>query len=245
VQVSRSVALLENGEFDELQISDANVRLYKNDTLIHSLTEKPNSPGVYIMETGIHDYDLGGTYELRVKADGYPPVNAFTVAPLSNDPIKIDFEEYGFSFDSDDYSSINITINDPIDIDNFYELSVLEVRNSGLQNTYRRYYFDYIDPIFEEGLNNVIISDASFNGEEKTFELLIERAIIDFNPEILDSMYVNYRVISKDQYLFQKTAEKNITSKDNPFSTPVQIYTNIENGLGIFTIANDQFLKVI
>ncbi len=44
--------------------------------------------------------------------------------------------------------------------------------------------------------------------------------------------------VTEDYYLYLKSYSSQIYFEDNPFSEPVQIYTNIENGAGLMGAYN-------
>jgi hypothetical protein len=47
-------------------------------------------------------------------------------------------------------------------------------------------------------------------------------------------MYVVLLSVSESYFRYLKATEFQENNEDNPFATPVQVYNNIENGLGIF-----------
>jgi len=108
---------------------------------------------------------------------------------------------------------------------------------------YREIDIDTFDPAAQEGISyaNLIVNDLSFDGESKTLPIIFNRQ----SSQAIDDLFVLWRVTSEDHYLFNKTARRQINTEENPFSTPVQIYSNIENGIGIFSIVNEQLIKVV
>lgn len=55
----------------------------------------------------------------------------------------------------------------------------------------------------------------------------------DFN-----TIYIEVKSITEDYYLYQKSVKDQAYSRNDPFAEPVPIYTNIQNGIGIFTAYN-------
>jgi len=48
--------------------------------------------------------------------------------------------------------------------------------------------------------------------------------------------------MSEDYYKYQKTYIKQVENKNNPFASVIEVYTNIENGVGIFAGYNRQMI---
>lgn len=46
--------------------------------------------------------------------------------------------------------------------------------------------------------------------------------------------------MSEDYYKYQRTYIKQIETKNNPFASVIEVYSNIENGVGIFAGHNRQ-----
>jgi len=248
VLVTESYGLLDNDNANSL-IFSATIKLFKNGSEVYELDPLPHAGQSYdfnyIMPQGIHDFEIGALYQLVVEAPGFPRAVANAIVPNDNDPLKVEFEEdAGSGFDDDGSSGLNVTFQDkPIQSD-FYELQALmRFENNG--NPYYEWgSTDSFDPATIYGLDNLLFADDSFDGVEKTIELLINEISLPQDQDDLDRLYLNWRVVSEDHYLFNRTAQSFIDNNENPFSSPIQVYSNFENGLGIFSIVNESFIKV-
>lgn len=157
------------------------------------------------------------------------------------------------------YAHIKLKIDDPADEQNYYRLVGF--------NDYGQTYFELDDPVFGEGTEQSIFdigsynqygvfSDELFNGlvKEINFSVWKNSSIVyDEYKERYpyfqydnQKYYVNLEQISKEMYLYLKTKTEAVSSINNPFSEPVQIYTNIRGGIGILGTFNklDSLIRI-
>jgi len=77
-----------------------------------------------------------------------------------------------------------------------------------------------------------VLRDELFNGTRRTFNIRLDNTI---RPGKLDLRWVS---ITNATYLYYRTLERYQYANEDPFAEPVQVYTNIEGGLGIWGGAN-------
>lgn len=242
IYVTHTVPLLSDDESEP--ISGAIITLYKGDDLVAVVPEvsDPSEAFNYTMPDGSITYEKGALYRIEVQAPGYPKATAEIKVPLDINLTKLLFDEDGISSDfGDERSEIQIQFNDPPRESNYYEVTaLLKSPNSG---QFQERNTESLDPATSEGIGyaSLIINDDSFDGEDKSIDFSIQKISTQTAD---DHLHFLWRVTSEDHYLYNKTARQQINFGDNPFSSPVQVYSNIENGIGIFTIVNDQYLKV-
>ena len=129
-----------------------------------------------------------------------------------------------------------------------------------------------VDNPFDNYRDELLFKDVSFNG--KTYELKLyvafednsaytnlftsplllqdetlfdEQGNVAFVPGDtidLSSMHVLLRTVSNAYYEYGFTRDLQASVEDNPFAQPVQVFDNIEGGLGIFTGYSQQEQKV-
>lgn len=155
--------------------------------------------------------------------------------------------------------TFDITFTDPPGEDNYYELTISSV--DSIKNYYYQYN-EFGDFIFDEFGNRIIDSisvevyknplwftatDAAAGGNGD------EGRSVMFNDFIFDGQ--DYKVnadfqdwdaklgkvyefqlvsLTKNGHLYRKSVEEYQNASGDPFAEPVRIYSNIENGLGIF-----------
>jgi len=75
-----------------------------------------------------------------------------------------------------------------------------------------------------------LFSDDFFNGQN--YQLKI--TIMDWDATLDKEYIIELLSLNKAGYLYRRSVEDYRNSKGDPFSEPVLIYSNIENGFGIF-----------
>ena len=79
----------------------------------------------------------------------------------------------------------------------------------------------------------MFLSDALFNGRDFEIKLKISKfSFYETDTVLLD---VSLEHIAEPYYLYAVSSNKYRRTSNNPFTEPVSVYTNVENGLGIFT----------
>lgn len=100
---------------------------------------------------------------------------------------------------------------------------------------YENIYFQTEDLIIEEWDNNggVVFSDRLIQGKEYSLKGTIYTGYRYWSADT-SSIYVNLHSITKDYFEYVSSLQKHYNAKGDPFSTPVVVHGNVENGLGIF-----------
>ncbi len=185
----------------------------------------------------------GNTYELEVK---YGSFNSRATASIPNLVTLYDFEfieDGGIDSEGEDRSRVEFSFDDPEDEENYYELTIY-MSNEG-DPTLPSYatYTDTNDPSGSRGYNyqSLLISDASFDGERKRFKALMYPTT---KEEVEGRLFVRWKVVSKEYFQYSKTLNIASELEDNPFATPVQIFTNFEGGIGIFSVYREKNYSV-
>ncbi len=152
-----------------------------------------------------------------------------------------------------------VTFDDPID-DNYYYLTATLVYGSDfflmdtvdMEKLWREEHYSSIwmtnlllDNMFYETIDGVtyypdsftafngyLLNDDEFNGQTKEFNFDIQEYNVEF--ESFYYVVVELMHISEEYYNYYNAIEKQRRSQTDIFSEPAQLYSNIENGLGIF-----------
>ena len=244
VKVSHTLGILDSTEFNE--INDATVQFYEEDILKSTFEEYDNS--WYRGE--ISDLKANTNYTLKVSSPTYgnvaitqqlPNQVAVTTATYEADAA---VDRYG-----DRGDEVTIQFQDPAGEQNYYAIDA--VATYRFENPDTSFIIDYsvyaspVDPLLED-LDQLYLTDASFDGEMYTTRISIElmETIIynDIISQPIEAITVRLTSISEDRYLFQKTLSAYQDNQDNPFAEPVVVHENIEGGSGIFTLSvTDKF----
>lgn len=243
-------------------IWDASIRFYENEVLIGQLEDQLDtlyasyqigidSLGNPIYDTYLIDIqrayflDLaaplqtGKTYKLLAEAPDFKP--AFATQELLPAPNVVSFDykpRAGVSLDGGSVDLFKLGIQDLAGEDNYYEIALyLDDAYDDIDTTrfwQQRYLEGSFTPGVEEGQGGSLLTrDDLFNGNLYN---------IDLTTWPIDTTNRDIRLvvksISRDKYLFSKSINAYWNAEGNPFAEPVIVPTNVENGLGIFSIEN-------
>ena len=158
-----------------------------------------------------------------------------------------------------DVEEVRITFDDPANERNYYEVEAYtyeaypeftydEEGNPVVIDTvvsYNPQYLNSDDPVFSGEEGDFLGDEGEIYGETLSFsdELLNGKTYtLRFDPgtnfgggQINRQLIVMLRSISEEQYRYFRSADLQYENDGNPFAEPVQVYSNVENGYGIFT----------
>jgi hypothetical protein len=230
--LSFSQSISENKNFTK--INNAIIELKKDGQLFGLMQN--SGDGIYIME---EKPTTGSQYDIRIRAEGYSELNASTIVPskpevsyqLKNPVV----HEPGYN----SYTSYTIVkdIMDKIGANRywFYRLGLSQTNKLGFTSRY-----DEVDSPIIDDFNKITdatdklgfhyeyylrINDTGMDGQILTFYDIAYKNEINFFMDV-DTHY--------DKYLKSSIKQKMNDGDNLLFNEPVQIYSNIENGLGIF-----------
>lgn len=249
VQVSRTRSVLE--EDGTVFILDADVEIYEGEEFLEELKLfEPAGMDPFYGTTDLRA-EAGRTYTIRAAAPGYPPVAAQSRIPA---PIEIQSlevsnltaRELAGSGETEYAYRVALGFQDPAEEMNYYHLrfyqQVLEYRNGESGDTLitggilRPIEFNRagdnnaVTTYFDGG---VLFEDAPFNGQFTTYAFQLRTAIVP-KYQLMGNMYAELRSVSEEYYLFHTSLSRQQESPGAPFSEPVIVFNNIENGRGIF-----------
>lgn len=239
--VSNSLSILDNADFTIAQ--DADVKLYKNGNLLGNLT----------LNQEIFKYQMilneslgteGATYKIEAVFGDYEPVSVEQTMPERVEIKEAKYQVEGaFDPTGEKVDEFSITFNDPSGEENYYLFRASTIEQyedwNGDTITYKNFiYLDSNDPIAEYSEKGLIFSDKAFDGNEYTIK--------GWNYgwwEQVEKFEMELVSISKDGYLYLRSLENYYNTEGNPFAQPATVYSNIQNGYGIFALgASDKVL---
>jgi hypothetical protein len=258
VRVSKSRNILDTNAIEHL--SDALVKLFVNGVFIQDLT----SSGDGFFTSGLFP-EINKEYAITVDYPGLRTVHTQCRIKEASPIMSIDtlreivINDWGYGeIDTTSNMKFDIRFNDNAATNDFYFLAI-----SSLQPIYEYIdtvpnitgyhqvseYFNTQDLVFRsntndfsiEGFHGKVFSDELFNGNSYTIqlELFLSSSGDIYAPEqnLLDStmFYVRLYSVNQDFFRFVNSYNLNQSSEYDPFSQPVQIFSNVENGLGLFT----------
>jgi hypothetical protein len=227
--------LLDNsGNFEA--VNNAVITLYEENNIKGTL--KLKSEGKYILN---HKPVSGKTYHIVAETTGYESIKAITTVP--EQPIILYSKDTTRIIESVNrpIMNINVGVMDKVG-NNFYWLYgtwILKGRKDGggcnpINAPYVDTFNRYIDSDSKYGFRHFLqirMTDEGYDGEQLTFTI----------PDMAGSG-INFQSFMHflnadehyDKYIKTTLIKRMSENDDLPFYEPVQIYSNIENGYGIF-----------
>ncbi|MCH2199826.1 MAG: DUF4249 domain-containing protein [Flavobacteriales bacterium] len=234
VNASKSSPMTSN--LPTIFLTDATIEMWRGNQYLGTLEHNEN--GNYLLDHVV----TPGNYRIQASAPGLKSVSAETSVPEATT-----FELGDISYNSpplnEDHSyydrKVEIIIHDPPE-DNFYLLTYVFVNDSYLD--YLTFYS--IDPNIERNSNDelhdsgALINDNGFNGQRYRLNAHV------FAPQLQqESSGFLFETINEDyaRYIRSYRAGDN----EGFFGEPVQYYTNVENGIGVFCGKNAQPVLIL
>ena len=186
------------------------------------------------------------TYRLEVDAPGYTSVSATNSIPTEVPIINVDTIS---TEDSEGNPVLQVTMNftDPVGVSNYYMLEmqyVLDYSQWGFEEEERgRLEITCNDPNIESvnsfsflgeenAYNYLLLKDDQFDGQNYTLRFYVinwaDFKEIDLTGEI------RLMNTSEEFFNYRKSYEVYENAINNPFSQPVQVFSNIVGGIGVF-----------
>ena len=203
----------------------------------------------------------GVTYSLHASAPGFDPAEARGRAPRS-----VSFEA---SVDTVRVSGSHVTLDvavsfdDPAGEANYYEIALVEhLRYVHDRDSMRAdyHFFSTSDPLLLEGSYDRVVADAgaptysraaqfndrAIDGTRHTIQMKTRVSSEMLEEERFQGLYVVLKTLSAKYYRYKKSRQPLEDAVDlaNPFQEPVQLYSNVEGGLGIFAGSNARAVRL-
>ncbi len=237
------------GTVTPASINNANVKLYENNILVDSFSFDIN--GGY--RCPFINYKPGSKYKITASAPSFASVETEDECPGNMDIVKSEFTKNAKTILVPDYGNVaqlydefKITFKNSIDKKDYYKIEV---------STNNNQWWTYIltnDIDIDKGENQDILSsgitvlygaftmtDINFNGKEKTLTFYAPSSATNQ----IDSLWnISISHLSENFYKFEKTRQLYNQNEGNPFAEPVQVFSNVKNGVGIFALKKDTVL---
>lgn len=243
-RVSKSNYILDDSPISP--INNAIVQIFDKDQLVTTLS--PNQiPGYYVSTDS--KPIANKEYQIRVSAPGFEAISGSATTKSSVEIISSKYTRRGIPSDYLTYDEVELVFED-IEGESYYEISVIAYQyNYGYDEWGEPYVIDSFptswhltsnDPSIEQDeidLSNAYFID--FLGDKRIFSLkfLVEK----FGT---DNLHIQLKHISKEYYQYRRTSNNARWNSGNPFSEPVQVFTNINKGYGIFAGYGSNMKKI-
>ncbi len=234
-------------EDNENIIANAKCLLYRNDTLIEQLQYVSN--GKYVSKI---IPKINNKYKIEISCKGFETVYAESYIPQKTKKIKYTIYPE-LTFDENGglgvyYANASIYIENNEKNNHFYELLL-----KSLPDIITISFYKSDDPIlldvgtlpYQPGI--LLFSDKLFNTQNKT---IFFRHSFPYSFEDTVMLIAENKILTEDYYNYLKSVilqTNNQGNSDDILSVgePIEIYTNIKNGYGIFSGVNYQYDTLI
>jgi len=227
-------------------LTDADVRISKEgsgEEIVLDYEQFAQRPVLYNAEIPNGFYQAGESYTFSAEHPSYPRAFVTEQFPEKVEINALVFEENGgVNEEGDARSRISVSFQDPPG-KQYYEIVVYEEDANPNNPKFRSTYSDSTDPSVSRGSlrHSNIIDDGLFEGENKTIAL---RVYPHTEQLAKKQLWVGLRTISESYYNFSKTKyARDEFGDDNPFQSPVQLYSNVNNGLGVVAFYVEEIEK--
>lgn len=256
--VGRSAGILESQPERERAVAEATVELLVGDRVIDEL-EFFQEERLYVWEKGA--LQAGESYSLRVSAPGFATIQATDAIPRLV-PTAIASYRINTSADSEsrisgDFS-IKLEIQDPPGETNYYQIRFFRSghRLGRDEEPFEESFYTVeesfstqdpsiiadndVDDFIEELSTAPFFKDTLFDGQTHVIELSG-----DYDAPEHSRFYIQVLYVSETYYEYLKSARLHNSTQDNPFAEPVSVYSNVENGYGIFAGYSSQTFELV
>ena len=256
VHVSSSRSVIDTASFKN--IDDAIVTIKDgNENIIETLNHVEN--GFYKGQTFPQENQ---TYILEINHTNYDNITASDSLPS---PITINSVDTSTMVDPINGNRLQISMNfdDPENTQNYYLIETysvneyLVIKNSDtteyeLDTT--KQFMVLTDEVFQNGgspwREQGLFNDLLFNGQNKTLELEIPNDSWSGSEDGYDWSYKTLTLrlylhnITLSYYYYRTSLELFQNATGNPFAQPVQVFSNVENGFGVFAGSQISFFDL-
>lgn len=236
IRLSNSLSLVDDGDLKP--IKEAVVKVYdESDNLV--ATPLHSKDGLFMAPE--FQPQLGTNYRVTAESAGYDNVEANDRVPNKVDIIKVDTQRVTVEAG---YSEMRLRVNfeDPENESNYYMIQVLNVYEVKIDTSTVEYYdnvwMNTTDPNVE-GANGVdgawgerlILTDKKIDGKKYEFVLNMDTWPFDYEE---GNVRLRLFSLSEAAYNYFVSLDQYQRTRDNPFATPVQVFSNVDKGFGIF-----------
>lgn len=206
--------------------------------------------GNYVSNGGVPQE--GDQYEIFISKEGYETARSLTYVPSNaKAPEMFNIEEID-NFDEKVYK-VSLKIQDDPNQQNYFVWELISSSEENAGAVFKgedadqlAYYLDRKLPKNQPKLGalTALSSDGAFSGEIYSQDIFIvpDKELVTDGPEQTEtqiSLYLKVKSVSQDLYKYHESFERHEESAD--YNT---IYSNVENGYGIFGSYNESVIKI-
>ena len=245
IQISRSNSILDtNLSFGFVSIGDAVVTILdQNNQFVETITGIPTGLfGDFFSYSykGKTKPMPGQSYTVQVAVKDEPNIKAINKVPTLVSITSVEIDSSRFISDREPIE-MDITFKDPGGEKNYYTVKVIGdsyyIPNKDTVWVTREINVKVVDPSLNEEFkeSDRFINDNLFNGKNYTLHLKLFSQPY-WGPQSPVTVHARVILVSISEEYYKYFTTKNLQDYTNgdPFAQPVQVFSNVENGLGIF-----------
>lgn len=247
------------------ELNSAEVNIYENNIFKETMTYYKSPDDVVGKFYSTFKPEVGKSYSITVSSKDKETITGVDKIPEKTSVISATstLVEWGDSTNIIRYY-FDLTIDDPVAVSYYYFNAFFPVyKKNETTGEYEFHNNQYLEirtndlPKYEGYINgSILFNDEGFNGTKKrisgtvtTFTLPVSSANEDEEEEedlIMNKskLYIDLYSVSEEGYKFHSSYAKVFATAADIYSEPTVIYSNIENGLGIFSGENITPLEI-
>jgi hypothetical protein len=241
VFVSNSLSILSKEQQEA--VSGATIRIESSS--VEQVFEYDSIGRIYTLENSSLIFQPGEMYTIEVDHPDFPTTTASERMPQAPSILSFTHEREG-TIDEDGFEVDEFTVEiEDISLENNYYVFEIAERTVIINGTDTTYVYDPVssllsrDPLVRKGFADnyyeglPMLSDATFNGQTYLLRLYTYD-----QPTIGNQLVMRVYSVNKARYDYLASLQSYIQNRDNPFSEPVNVISNLEGGVGIFALQN-------
>lgn len=188
-----------------------------------------------------------GLFRVSVKMEDGQVLSAKSQIPVPVPIESVEIDSSKFIINGDDIE-MAVVFNDPPKEKNYYTIKILRsayyLNNEDTIRFVEDVYYEPVNPKFEIDVSNgngTLISDNLFNGDVYEFRLKIKPY---YNMGTTENLKVGLLSVSEEYYKYFFSINLQSGNSEDPFAQPTQVFSNIENGIGIFAGYSSSYIQV-
>ncbi len=193
----------------------------------------------------------GFTYTIKVNAPGFTMAEATSILPSQSVIAELRrVRNIRTNGAGEQLDEINIKLNDPAAEKNFYLVQVWgnhfgnPLYCVGTSDKDIESIGEETDPLDPDNCfdgSALLMKDVNFNRTLKHLKLTVASSeLVEYTDPSTNRTYrpyVKVYRITEGQFRYIKSYHANINASDNPFAEPVNVFSNVNNGYGIFAVS--------
>ena len=223
-------------------VNNATVELYENGHFLATLLPNATTHTYRFNFAASQRLQANAKYELRISAQGYTAVSAVQENINAPSATVYNYEPRGardISGEPLDVVQVDMPANNSNSRQYFDIIAKIIPRDSTAINSSEYLLTQSPDPILENSAGRIVYAAQA---NSPSYRLRLHLPLVDSAMYKLD---LEVRNITADNFKYYKSLLAYYAANNNPFAEPVVLFSNIQNGRGLFSLYAGQDLNVI